>query len=201
MINSKCKICRRLGVKLFLKGEKCMSPKCAMIKKPYPPGLRGKKRVSPLSEFGKELQEKQKLKNWYNLSERQFRKYVKENPSPDPLIQKLELRADNVIFRLGFAASHAQARQLISHGHFLINGKRITTPSHQLKKGDKIGINPISQKKKIFESLPTVLKKHQPPIWFKLNIEKLEGEVTGLPTLEEVSPPAEMSAIFEYYSR
>lgn len=178
-----------------------MSPKCPMIKKSYPPGLRGKKRPSPLSEFGKELREKQKLKNWYNLTERQFRKYVKENPSPDLLIQKLELRADNVIFRLGFATSHPQARQLISHGHFLINGRQVTIPSCQLKKGDKIGIKPQAQKKKIFEHLPITLKRYQVPSWLKLNIEKLEGEIVEVPTLEEVNPPAEISAIFEYYSR
>jgi len=202
MQNNKCKICRRLGTKLFLKGEKCLSPKCPLIKKPYPPGLKKKRRrAGALSEYGKELREKQKLRNWYNLKESQFRKYVKENSSPSLLIQKLESRFDNVILRLGLTGSRAQARQFVSHGHFLINGKPVNIPSYQLKKGDKISIRPASQKNKIFSNLTPLLKKYQTPTWLKLNAEKLTGEVIGIPTLEEASPSAEISTIFEYYSR
>ena len=203
MKNNKCKICRRLGIKLFLKGEKCLSPKCPLIKKPYPPGLKKKRRrAGAFSEYGKELREKQKLRNWYNLKERQFRKYVKENPSPSLLIQKLESRFDNVILRLGLTGSRAQARQFVSHGHFLINGRPVNLPSYQLKKGDKITIRPASQKKKIFSNLTPLLEKNQTiPTWLKLNAEKLTGEVIGIPTLEEASPPVEISTIFEYYSR
>lgn len=209
MLNSQCTTCRRAGMKLFLKGEKCLSPKCPILKKSYPPGQKKKRRFTPLSEFGKELKEKQKLKNWYNLGERQFRKYVKDilkrrgkvEDAAALLIQKLETRLDNIIFRLGFASSHAQARQLVNHGHFMVNGKSVSSPSYQLKKGDKISINSLSQKGKIFENLSTTLKKHQLPSWLKLDIGKLEGEITGLPTLEETSPVAEISAIFEYYSR
>lgn len=209
MLNSKCKICRRLGMKLFLKGEKCLLPKCPLIKKPYPPGLKKKRRFTPLSEYGKELREKQKLRNWYNLKEKQFRKYVKEvlnkrskvADGPTLLIQKLESRFDNIIFRLGLATSRSQARQFVSHGHFLINGKVVNIPAYQLKKGDKITINSASQKKKIFSNLAPILKKHQAPVWLKLNVEKLEGEVVGSATLEEAAPPAEISTIFEYYSR
>lgn len=205
----KCKICRRLGVKLFLKGEKCLSPKCPMIKRPYPPGQKGKRRTLPLSEFGKELREKQKLRNWYNLNERQFKRYVKEvlkkrgkvEDAATLLIRKLESRLDNVIFRLGFASSHPQAQQLISHGHFLVNGKPVNIPSYSLKKGDKISIHPQSKKKGIFQNLPSLLKKHQPPSWLQLDREKMEGKVIAFPSLEEVAPPAEISAIFEYYSR
>jgi len=209
MLNNKCKICRRLGTKLFLKGEKCLSPKCPLLKKPYPPGLKKKKRRMAISEYGKELREKQKLRNWYNLRERQFRKYVKEilnkksrtGDAADLLIQRLESRFDNVVFRLGFAGSRAQARQIVSHGHFLINGKPVNIPACHLKKGDKIALKPAAQKKKIFSNLAPLLKKHQAPSWLKVNAEKLEGEVTGIPTLEEASPPAEISTIFEYYSR
>ncbi len=209
MLDNKCKICRRLGVKLFLKGEKCLSPKCPLIRKPYPPGMKRKKRPRALSEYGKELREKQKLRNWYNLRERQFRKYVKEilnkksrtGDAANLLIQKLESRFDNVVFRLGFASSRSQARQIVSHGHFLINGKRVNIPACQLKKGDKVTLRPLSQKKKIFSNLAPILKKHQAPSWLKVNVEKLEGEVVGLPNLEEASPPAEISTIFEYYSR
>jgi small subunit ribosomal protein S4 len=201
MISKKCKICRRAGIKLFLKGEKCLSSKCPLIRKPYVPGKKGKRRVAALSEFGKELKEKQKLKKWYNLRERQFRKYVKENPSVALLIQKLESRADNVIYRLGMAGSRVQARQLVSHRHFLINGKTSNIPSLQLKKGDKISLKPASQKKKNFVDLLPRLKKHKAPSWLKLNAEKFEGEVTGIPTIEEAAPPAEIPTIFEYYSR
>jgi len=213
MPNNKCKICRRLGVKLFLKGEKCLSPKCPMVKKPYPPGQKGKRRVRPLSEYGKELREKQKLKSWYNLAERQFRKYVKEvltkrgkvEDAATLLIKTLESRLDNVVFRLGFAGSKSQAKQLVSHGHFLVNGKSIDTPSHQVKKGDIISIKPqkITPSYKLGggQNLQTTLKKYQPPSWLELNVSKLEGKVIAEPSLEEVAPPVEISSIFEYYSR
>lgn len=206
----KCKICRKLGVKLFLKGDKCLSPKCPMIKKPYPPGQQKKRRRRrSISEYGKELREKQKLKNWYNLEERQFRKYVREvlasqrkvEDVGNLLIKKLESRLDNVVFRLGFVSSRAQARQVVSHGHFLVNGKKVNIPSCQIKKGDKITLRPDSRKKTIFQNLSSTLKKYKPPSWIELNAEKLEGEIIEDPTLEEAAPPVEISAIFEFYSR
>jgi len=209
MMNAKCKICRRQGAKLFLKGEKCLSQKCAMIQKPYPPGMRKKRRNISSSEYGKELKEKQKLKNWYALTERQLGNYVegilqrrgKVEDASALLIQKLESRLDNVVFRLGFAPSRSQARQLVSHGHFLVNERSINTPSYQLKKGDKISLKPASKKKKNLENLAVSLKKQQPPAWLKLDILTLAGEVVGLPDPEEAMPPAELSSIFEYYSR
>jgi len=208
MLGPKCKICRRLGVKLFLKGERCFSPKCAMVKKPYPPGLK-KKRGSSLSEYGKELREKQKLKNWYNLRERQFKKYVKEvlekranvEDASALLIKKLESRLDNVVFRLGFALSRSLARQMVNHGHFLVNGKKVDIPSYMVKKGDKIKVNPKSQQKNLFKEILPRLKKHNPPLWLKLYPEKMEAEVVGEPSIEEASPPAEISSIFEFYSK
>lgn len=209
MPDNKCKICRRLGTKLFLKGEKCLSPKCPLIKKPYAPGQKKKKRPRAPSEYGKELREKQKLRNWYNLREAQFRKYVKEilnkrsrtGDAAALLIQKLEKRLDNVVFRLGFTNSRSQARQMVSHGHFLVNGRSINIPSFQVKKGDKVSLKPLSQKKRLFANLAALLKKNNPPNWLKISPEKLEGEVVGLPSLEEANPPAEISTIFEYYSR
>ena len=209
MIDKKCKICRRLGAKLFLKGDKCLSQKCPMIKKSYPPGIKGKRKTRALTEYGKELKEKQKLKNWYGLSERQFKKYVKEvlasrgkvEDASDLLIKKLEGRLDNVIFRLGFANSRAQARQLVNHGHFLVNGKKVNIPSCQLKKGDKITSHSSFQKSKFFQNLQAKLRKHQPSSWLSLNPENFQAEVKGLPTLAEAAPPAEISVIFEYYSR
>ncbi len=213
MKDAKCKICRRAGRKLFLKGEKCFSPKCPMIKKDYPPGVSGKRRHRAPSEYGRELKEKQKLKNWYGLREKQFSAYVekvldkirhvssvKENPA-EVLIRKLESRLDNVIFRLGFAANRAQARQLVSHGFFLVNSKQVDIPSFCLRKGDKISIRLNMQKKRVFERLPVILKNYEAPKWLKLDKNKMEGEVKALPTLEEASPPAEISSIFEFYSR
>ena len=209
MQDIKCKKCRRLGVKLFLKGEKCLSPKCPMIRKPYPPGKKGKRRVKALSEYGKELAEKQKLRNWYNLGEKQFQKYVKEaleargkvKDASAFLIEKLESRLDNVLFRLGFASSRPMARQLISHRHFLVNGRPVNIPSFLVKKGDKIALKPASSKKNIFKNLISILKKHKPPSWLELSPEKLEGKVIKEPSLEEYAPVAEISSIFEYYSR
>ncbi|MCK4781951.1 30S ribosomal protein S4 [Candidatus Parcubacteria bacterium] len=205
MVKPKCKICRRLGVVLF---EKC---KKVLAKKPYPPGQKGKKRPRGLSEYGRELQEKQKLRNLYNLSEKQFKNYVKEvlekkgriTDTSDFLIKKLEMRFDNVIYRMGFASSRAQARQLVSHGHFLINNKPVNIPSYQLKKGDKITARQKFLKSKFLQSIFSALKKYQAPSWLKLNYsqEKIQGEVIGVPCLEETAPPAEISAIFEYYSR
>ena len=210
---TKCKICRRLGTKLFLKGEKCFSPKCPMVRKPYPPGKRKKRRTS-MSEYNRELREKQKLRNWYNLREVQFKNYVKEvlkkrgrgkeeegKDAPTLLIQKLESRLDNIVFRMGFADSRSQARQLVSHGHILVNNKKVNIPSFEVKKGDKISINENSKKKKIFQEIATKLKKKQIPSWLKVDVQKLEGEVKLLPTLEEVAPPVEISMIFEFYSR
>ena len=209
MKDSKCKICRRLGIKLFLRGEKCLSQKCPMIRKPYPPGPKAKKRVRALSEYGKELKEKQKLKNWYNLEERQLRKYVKEIlkargkvvDAETALIKILESRLDNVVFRLGFAPSRTAARQMVSHRHFMINNKPIDIPGYLVKKGDKISINPGSAKKTIFQKLPTLLKKHNPPSWLKLDTKNLEGKVTVSPNLEEAASPAELSSIFAFYSK
>jgi len=206
---SKCKICRRLGVKIFLKGEKCLSPKCPMVKRPYPPGQKRKRRPTPLSEYGKALREKQKLKSWYNLKERQFKNYVKRilerrgkvEDATSLLIKILESRLDNVVFRLGFASSRAQAQQLVSYGHFLVNGKSINTPSYLVKKGDTVSVKAQKTKKTIFQNLKNLLKKYKTPSWLALDVEKLEGKVIAEPGLEEAAPPVEISAIFEFYSR
>lgn len=202
---AQCKICRRAGVKLFLRGERCLSQKCAMIRKPYAPGQRAKKRMKTISEYGKELKEKQKLKNWYNLEENQFRNYVKKvlrakNSSLDAgtrLIAALENRLDNTVFRLGFASSRRAARQMVSHCHFTVNDKPVNIPSYSLKEGDKVSL----VQKEVSKRIAPALKKHNPPSWLELKAEELEGKVISLPNLEEVSPPAELSSIFEFYSK
>jgi len=205
--NNKCKSCRRLGIKLFLKGERCLSQKCAMIKRPYPPGQKRKRKSLSLSEYNKELRERQKLKKWYNLNEAQLRKYLKEvlkkhQKKEDPVllfIECLESRLDNVILKLGFASSRNQARQLISHNYFLVNKKPVNIPSFQVKKGDVISLKTQKLKKTIFQDLLVKLKKQKIPSWLKLNFEKLEAEVINKPSFEEASPPVEISSIFEYY--
>jgi small subunit ribosomal protein S4 len=206
---AKCRICRRLGVKLFLRGERCLSPKCPMVKRPYPPGELGKKRKSPPSEYKKELIEKQKLRYWYGLSDRQLKKYVREvlkkrgkvEDVSTLLIQNLEKRLDNVVYRLGFALSRDQARQLVSHKFFLVNGKPVNIPSFSLKVGDVISLKPQKSKKVIFKDLKEKLKKHPVPSWLSLDPEKLEGKIISEPKVEEVAPPVEVSAVFEFYSR
>ena len=203
-----CRNCRRAGTKLFLKGDKCLSPKCVVVKRPYAPGAKRKRGSKALSEFGKELREKQNLKLWYNLRERQFKKYVKEamkkrgkEDTGDLLIRKLESRLDNVVYRAGLASSRTQARQIVSHGHFFVNGKKVDVPSVSVKKGDVISVRENSRKKAFFENISPVFKKHKAPSWMETNAEKMEAKITGQPTLLEAAPPVEISAIFEFYSR
>lgn len=208
MTDAKCKICRRSGVKLFLKGDRCFSAKCQIVRRPYPPGPQRKKKRRNFSEFGVELREKQRLKNLYQLRERQFEVYVEKALSQRGkvedatilLVKGLESRLDNVVFRLGFASSRAHAKQLVSHGHFLVNKKTIDIPSFQVKKGHEVSLKEISTKKKIFENIKNVLKKQKVPSWLELNAEKLSGKVIGAPQFEETMT-VEIPAIFEYYSR
>lgn len=199
-----------MGQKLFLKGEKCFSPKCPIIKKPYPPGQKAKRRRRRgASEYGKELMEKQKLRRWYGMSERQFKKYIREvlaergkvADTAQELIKKLEKRLDNVVMKLGFSHSRAQARQLISHGYFLVRGRPCNIPSFEVKKGDVISVKKEKQKKPFFKALAVSLKKVQSPSWLHLDPKKMEGKVVEEPSIEESGAPAEISSIFEFYSR
>ncbi len=210
MPESKCKICRRAGEKLFLKGEKCNSPKCPMVKRPYAPGFQGKsKRRKYLSEYGKQLKEKQKLRHHYNLKERKFKKYVmdaisqrgKVGDTREYFVRSLEKRLDNVVYRLGWADSRSQARQLIGHGHLKVNGRRVNIPSYEVQAGDKITLKESSKNKAHFDQLQVKLKNYETPRWLKMDIKNIEAEVMGSPNLEDVSFPAEISTIFEYYSR
>jgi small subunit ribosomal protein S4 len=209
MENNQCKTCRRLGTKLFLKGQRCSTPKCAVIKRPYSPGQKGKRPPKGASEYGKELAEKQRLKHWYNLRERQFSSYVnsildQKSSGEDTgslFIKKLESRLDNVVFRLGFADSRRQSRQLVNHGHFIVNTKKIDIPSYQVKKGDIVVVRPQSKEKTYFKNIKGVIKKSQVPSWLKFDSEKMEAEVVGVPTVVEAMPPAELASIFEFYSK
>jgi small subunit ribosomal protein S4 len=204
-----CKTCRRVGMKLFLKGEKCFTPKCPLVRRPYPPGIKGKRRKPPLSEYGEQLREKQKLKAIYGIGERQLKKYVMEVLQKkgksldlgDELIRKLELRLDRVVYQLGFATSQAQAKQLVSHSYFVVNNKKINIPSFQLKVGDVVSLKEEKKKKKIVEMIRLRLRTQKVPDWLSLDKEKLEGKVEKIPTLKEVLPPFNIHQIFEYYSK
>lgn len=206
MIDSKCHQCRHAGEKLFLKGARCFSPKCAMMRRVGPPGQHGAKRKRAGSEFGVQLQEKQKVKRTYGLRERQFRKYFEtasksRGQTPGLLARMLEIRLDNVVFRLGFAGSRSQARQSVGHGHFMVNGRRVDIPSFQVKKGDVVAIRTQSAPRKIFTDLPAILKKHEPPVWLSLDKEKLEGKVDRLPAIEDMEMPFNLQLITELYSK
>lgn len=205
MKEAQCKKCRRAGQKLFLKEERCFTPKCAMIKKPYPPGIHGKRRRI-LSEYGTQLAEKQKICRIYNIRERQFKRYFSEASKEkgiigDNLLKKMETRLDNVVFRLGMAGSRKNARQLVNHGHFLVNNKKINIPSFQIKPKDVVKIKKSSLALVHFKDLKTKLKKHKPPSWISLDKNKLEGKIISLPKQEDISVPVNIQVIVEYYSR
>ncbi len=205
----KCSICRRAGEKLFLRGERCLSPKCTLVKRNTPPGKQGKRRRGGVSEYSRELREKQKFKFWYGLRERQFKKYVKEAMAKRKTVKdidfflanKLESRLDNIVFKLGLASSRTQARKLITQKHFLVNGKKCDIPSFEVKKEDVISVKPINLKKKIFQNLILTIKKYQPPAWLELNKEKLEGKKLREPIMEEINLPVEIPMVLEFYSR
>ena len=176
---------------------------------PAPAPEKRKKRQGAVSEYKKSLTEKQTLKRLYGLSERQFKRYVKESLEKmqrvenvsDELIKRLEKRLDNVVLRLGFAKSQGHARQLVSHAYFLVNGKPVNIPSFQVKKGDSITMKETKKKKLIFKDLSAIVKKSQVPSWLTIDKEKFEGKVVGDPSLADVNPPVEISLIFEFYSR
>ncbi len=204
-----CKKCRRVGTKLFLKGEKCESQKCPMIKKPYPPGQKPKRRKGHVSQYGKELVEKQKLRYWYDLQEKQFARYVtsvinkqnKTESAGDQLLRKLESRLDNMVYRSGFASSRSQAKQMINHGFFHVNEKPVDRPSYRIKVGDVITVRPGKKKKLIFEEFSVKMKNFTTPSWISLDLGKMEAKIIGETVIEEVTPPVEISSIFEFYSR
>jgi small subunit ribosomal protein S4 len=207
-IGPKEKIERRLGTKLFLKGERSYSQKSATVKRMYPPGMRGKKSRPRLSEYGSQLQSKQKIRNIYRLMERQFKNWAKEaieskSETGEYLMRKLERRLDNVVFRAGFAQSRDQARQLVTHGHILVNGKKVTIPSYQVKIGDEIRIREGSLKTKYFTMLlPQWIKKWKPPSWINLDSDSLTAKVKGAPTMVESGlENKDIQSLIEFYSR
>ncbi len=200
-----CKICRREGVELFLKGERCLSAKCGIKKRNFPPGMHGRRRIKQ-SDYGSQLREKQKMKRAYRLMEAQFRNYFKEAAkSPmvtgEKLIQLLESRVDNVLYRMGFASSRNQARQFVLHGFVLVNEKKVNLPSYQLKEGDTILLTEKRRQMHVIQSnLEAAMQRGVVP-WVEVDVEKMTGKLLRMPTKEEVALPVEESMVIELYSR
>ena len=204
MFNTREKKERSLGKKLFLKAHRCASPKCVTVRRPTRPGIHGTARRRALSEFGQQLQEKQSFQLSYGLRESQMKKIFKQalkNPANtgEMIMSFLERRLDSVVYRLGFAPSRSVARQLVGHGHIIVNGRRLSIPSYQVRVGDKISIRPESRDHEIFKDLPPNLKKYEPPAWLALDKEKLEGQITQLPKDFDLS--FDVSKVVDYYSK
>jgi len=200
---STCKLCRREGMKLFLKGDKCYTEKCPFARRPYAPGQHGQNKKK-LTNYGTQLREKQKLRRYYGVLERQFERYFEEAErmkgiTGDNLLQLLERRLDNVVYRLSIASSRAQARQFVSHGHILVNGKKVDIPSYLVKAGDVVSVKDSSKSLDVIKN--NVEASTNIPDWLDFNRDSLEGKVLSLPTREHIDLPIEEHLIVELYSR
>ena len=203
--DEQCRICRREGQKLFLKGSRCYSDKCSISRRNYAPGQHGQKRAK-LSEYGTQLREKQKTKSYYGVGEKQFRGYFemasnKKGITGDNLLQILESRLDNVVYRLGFGASRAQARQLVNHGQFAVNGQRVDIPSYLVKSGDVITVKENKKENGAIKANIEANSARPVPAWLELNNETLSGKVVRLASREDVDIPVEEHLIVELYSK
>ena len=208
--NNSCKKCRRAGEKLFLKGEKCFSPKCVFVKKPYAPGKlqSEKKHRSMLTEYGKQLREKQKVRNTYGVREKQFSNYIKiamsvgakKNPA-EVLYENLELRLDNIVFRAGLASSRALARQMVAHGHITVNGRKVTIPSIKVSPGDVVGVRDGSRDSVLFSEISKKLTKQTRPKWINFDDKKFSYKITSAPKAEKSELSFDLASVLEFYSR
>jgi len=206
--DSVCKLCRREGQKLFLKGDRCLSPKCAIERRAFPPGMHGKKQTfrRKTSDYGLQLREKQKARRIYGVLERQFRRYFEEaNRSSGMtgvnLLAMLEKRLDNVVYRLGFADSRAQARQLVRHGHFEVNGRKTDVPSFQVSAGDVIKVSEGARSKAYFKERTKLQQGANIPAWLRTSKTEMKGEILGTPAREDIEIPLNEQLIVEYYNR
>ena len=201
-----CRLCRREGMKLFLKGERCYTEKCAIEKRNFPPGQHGKSRRAKLAGYGIQLREKQKVKRIYGVLENQFRRYFESAErqrgiTGETLLQLLERRLDNVVYRLGLATSRAQARQLVRHGHFLVNGKKVDIPSYSVRPGDVVSIRPTSQKNPTIAHAIEEVKGRGIPGWLTFDAGDGTGKVVSVPTREQINLPVQEQLIVELYSK
>lgn len=205
-LDPKCKQCRRAGEKLFLKGQRCSTPNCAMVKRNYPPGLHGVKGSRRMTDYGTQLNEKQKAKRQYNILEKQFKIIFEKarrqaGNTGENFLVLLEMRLDNAIYRLGLAESRAQARQLVNHGHFTVNSQPVNIPSYILKSGDVIKIKTNKSRAKIFLNLSEKHKSKEMPDWLNFNQKELAGKVLHQPNITVLKPNFNVQMIIEYYSR
>ena len=202
---SVCRICRREGQKLFLKGDRCYTDKCAVTRRAYAPGQHGQSRRK-LSEYGTQLREKQKVRRTYGILESQFEHYFemankKEGVTGENLLTLLESRLDNVVYRLGLAVSRPEARQLVSHAHFTVNGKKVNIPSYLVKPGDVIAVREKSRTNAKFEAILGATESRIVPKWLDMNRDTLEGRVVALAERDDIDLPIEEHLIVEYYSK
>ena len=201
-----CRLCRREGMKLFLKGERCYTEKCAIEKRNFPPGQHGKTRKAKLAGYGLQLREKQKVKRIYGVLEDQFRRYFEtaertRGITGEMLLQLLERRLDNVVYRLGLATSRPQARQLVRHGHFLVNGKKVDIPSYSVRQGDVITVLGRTQKNVTIEHAIEEVKGRGIPAWLSFDATALSGRIVSMPTREQINLPVQEQLIVELYSK
>jgi small subunit ribosomal protein S4 len=200
-----CRICRRHGLKLFLKGERCFGPKCAIERRNFPPGDHGQRRRK-LSEYANQLKEKQKARYVYGVLEKQFRKHFgaaerRQGMTGANLLRVLESRLDNVVYRMGFADSRRQARQLVRHGHFSLNGRRTDIPSALVKPGDEIAVMPKARQLEYFKIVQEGLARKGVPAWIDMDAANMRGRVVNLPGRDEIETNVNEQLIVEYYSR
>ncbi|MGI6684239.1 MAG: 30S ribosomal protein S4 [Bacillota bacterium] len=200
-----CRLCRREGAKLYLKGDRCYSDKCAIARRAYAPGQHGQSRKK-VSEYGIQLREKQKARRIYGVLEKQFRNYFEKaerqkGVTGENLLRLLELRLDNVVYRLGFANSRIEARQLVRHGHFTVNGRRVNIPSFMVRVGEQVGISEASRKSPKFEEISELAAHKTVPAWLEMDKDALVGKVVALPEREDIDVPIQEHLIVELYSR
>ncbi len=200
-----CRICRRLGDKLYLKGEKCFTPKCPFERRPYPPGQRSTRRRK-VSDRGLQLREKQRGRTVYGILERQFHRYYEEavkrhGVTGENLLRTLELRLDNIVYRLGMADSRPQARQLVLHGHIAVNGRKSAIPSHVLKPNDTVNLTSRGNKTEYFKIAAEQIASKSIPSWLSLDVANMSGRVLTPPEVEEIGAKFNPATIVEYYSR
>jgi small subunit ribosomal protein S4 len=200
-----CRICRREGLKLFLKGSRCYTKKCAFERRSTPPGMNTMRRRK-VSEFGLQLREKQKVRKSYSVLERQFRNYFakaeqRKGMTGENLLRMLEMRLDNVVYRMGFASSRAQARQMVGHGHFAVNGRPTNIPSYQTKVGDRIEVRESRRGREVFKVAAENIRTAQIPEWVSVDASKLSGSVLAEPTREQMPVEFNEQLVVEFYSR
>jgi small subunit ribosomal protein S4 len=203
---SDCRICRRENVKLFLKGDRCYSDKCAFDRRSYPPGQHGERRGRKASDYGIQLREKQKIKRIYGLSEKQFHLFFEradhqKGITGTNLLVALERRLDNVVYRLGFANSRTQARQLVQHSHFTVNGRKVNIPSFQVKVGDAVEVRERSRKIQLIQDSLDAVVRRGIPQWLDLEKDNLKGMIKSLPVREDLTMPMQEQLVVELYSK